>query len=242
MLKVIQMKQDKKVVCMQEIGRNESCLVIEDLITRDIRFLRIQKCSEFEMQIVGLGQYNSAAENLSQSKVLKFRSSARYDQETGKWYHVGVLLRENGRLEFYSDFIYTDMCHNENKKCVDIESGDTNFYFKFKPQGAPLGEYHYSKARQTWKNRLGPTTLKPMKLSEVDSWDQLMHRRFSNYVKLFSDMAIFSTYLVVAHRNLISLYCMGSLNAWIDTIEALEGSSDHVRKLQIKKRPRKDRP
>lgn len=47
------------------------------------------------------------------------------------WYFVGALLRKNGRVEFYSDFIYTDYYFIANHECVDIESGGYNFYFKF---------------------------------------------------------------------------------------------------------------
>ena len=37
---VVKLKKDKKIFCLQEIGQTESCVVIEDLVTREVRFLR----------------------------------------------------------------------------------------------------------------------------------------------------------------------------------------------------------
>ena len=155
------------------------------------------------------------------------------------WYFVCVILRIDGKLEFYSDFIYTDTYYDATNKCVDIESGDEHFYFKFKkveesaedPAEDPKQKFNYSRARMNWKNRLGTTTIKALKANKFESWDSVIHRRFSNYVKLYTDMVMFGTYLIIAHRNLISLYNMGHDNRWIDTVVALGGSSDHVRSL-----------
>ena len=70
------------------------------------------------------------AQHLEKSPLLKFRSAASQDSVTGKWYFVGIALRENGRVEIYSDFIYVDQFHDPNMQCVDIETGSFNFYFK----------------------------------------------------------------------------------------------------------------
>ena len=45
--------------------------------------------------------------------------------------------------------------------------------------------------------------------------------------------------MVVAHRNLLSLYDMGSRSCWIDTIGF--SRNDHVHDVKIKKRPKHDR-
>jgi hypothetical protein len=44
------------------------------------------------------------SESTEYSKVKKYRSVMKQNEE-GKIYMVGVALRENGRLEFYSDFM-----------------------------------------------------------------------------------------------------------------------------------------
>ena len=98
-----------------------------------MRFLRFQhdeKKEEKRLKLVGLGMENFDKE-LELSPMIKFRSSANFDEETNMWYHVAILLRENGRVENYSDFTYTDCYENEAQQCVDIEVGGTNFFFKF---------------------------------------------------------------------------------------------------------------
>ena len=54
-------------------------------------------------------------------------------------------------------------------------------------------------------------------------------------------MVNFSTFLIVAHRNLISMYDMRAKDpedGWIDTKKI---SDDFVRSINIKKRKKKDR-
>ena len=46
------------------------------------------------------------------------------------WYWVAMLLRLDGTVEFYSDFIYTEMYIDDDNKCVDIEIGAQDFFLK----------------------------------------------------------------------------------------------------------------
>ena len=59
-------------------------------------------------------------------------------QENGKLFHVAVAIRENGQLDFYSDFRLVDQSLAE-EKFVDIECDFKNFYIKRKV-GDGLGE------------------------------------------------------------------------------------------------------
>ena len=80
-----------------------------------------------------------------------------------------------------------------------------------------------------------------MTKSYIESWNQVMHRRFSQYVKLYTEMVNFSTFLIVAHRNLISMYDMRKPEtdkAWVDTKRI---SDSFVRSVNIKKRAKKER-
>lgn len=78
-----------------------------------------------------------------------------------------------------------------------------------------------------------------MTKSYIESWNQVMHRRFSQYVKLYTEMVNFSTFLIVAHRNLISMYDMRKTDkAWVDTKRI---SDSFVRSVNIKKRAKKER-
>ena len=45
MLKTVTLSTNKKIICTQEIGSKESCLVIEDQDSRKIRFLHLKKDS-----------------------------------------------------------------------------------------------------------------------------------------------------------------------------------------------------
>ena len=65
------------------------------------------------------------------SKLLKYRSAVKFDQRTKKHYQVGIVLRENGRYEVYSDFMLVYEKWDPIKQCVDIETDFDQFYFKF---------------------------------------------------------------------------------------------------------------
>lgn len=70
----------------------------------------------------------------------------------------------------------------------------------------------------------------------------MIHRRVANFVQLYTQVTNFSTYMLVAHRNMISVYNMqdNSDNNWMDTIE-FPSRQGHIRKMFIKKRPKNDR-
>ena len=60
-----------------------------------------------------------------------------------------------------------------------------------------------------WRNRIGFKTSK-----EIDAkiWDFTIHKRIAAYFKLFSQIQIFSMFLLVSHRNMISVYHMTKEN------------------------------
>lgn len=111
------------------------------------------------------------------------------------WYWVGMLLRMDGTVEFYSDFIYTDIYKEKDNICVDIEIGAQDFFFKnlnIEENKKPLAEtlendvstserakefkYNYSRVATSWKNRIGPSTIKRAKKSEVSTFEQVVDR------------------------------------------------------------------
>ena len=138
----IKIKPDKKFICLQEIGHEQSCIVVEDTITREISFLKFELNESNQinrrkrMRLIGLSIKENQTEsimarNTERSPLLKFRSSATIDPDSHKWAHVGLALRENGCVEFYSEFIYVDQLNEAAHECVDVEVGHNNFYFKF---------------------------------------------------------------------------------------------------------------
>ena len=108
-----------------------------------------------------------------------------------------MALRVDGSIEFYSDFMETDKYCEPKKPCVDIEIGNRNFFFKFvnedlednktarKAMDASKLKFSYSRCNLVWKNRIGPTTFIDSDSSEIESFNQVMHRNVSEYVNLY---------------------------------------------------------
>ena len=91
-----------KIICIQEIGNEMSALVLEDLVSRQIRFLRTCLYSEEEtdsdtdqktansdrnkkLKLVQLGVYTNATHFIT-SPLLKYRAVSKIDPVTGKYY------------------------------------------------------------------------------------------------------------------------------------------------------------
>ena len=109
-------------------------IVLEDLQNRQIRFLRVsvpnKQSGENHIKIAQLG-YIVNNSNLTASPLIKFRSVSKINQKTGRRYQVAVAVRENGRVEFYSDFVLVNEYMNPKIQCVNIDSGQDSFNMKF---------------------------------------------------------------------------------------------------------------
>ena len=57
-----------------------------------------------------------------ESPIMKQRAQVLRDQN-GKFIHRLLVLRENGRINFYSDFMLVNEDLDKEKKVLDIESG-----------------------------------------------------------------------------------------------------------------------
>ena len=44
---------------------------------------------------------------------------------------MSLVVRENGRIEFYSDFILVNEYFNPKHQCIDIATDFNQFYLKF---------------------------------------------------------------------------------------------------------------
>ena len=195
-IRCIKVKETKKIISFPELNSDQSCIVIEDMLTREVSFLAFKlKEDEEEMRLTKLADHQSelliddnehdlnqllnsnsletnygkrkevvkprkkmhliglsvidakphddeevnqerkadednATAGKSKSPLLKFRSSAIQEDENSLWSQVGLLLREDGTVDVYADFIYVDTIFDKNYPCVDIEAGHTNFFFK----------------------------------------------------------------------------------------------------------------
>ena len=68
---------------------------------------------------------------MTPSPLIKYRSVSKVSPETNNRYQIGLVLRENGRFEVYSDFILVNQYFNPSLQCVDIETDFDQFYLKF---------------------------------------------------------------------------------------------------------------
>ena len=91
-----------------------------------------------------------------------------------------------------------------------------------------------------WRNRIGERTI-ARDLNTLDGWNEVIHKRVSPFVLLYSEVTNFATYMIVAHRHLLSIYDLGIEKCWTDTVQLLSDSKNHIRNMQIKKRPKADR-
>ena len=67
---------------------------------------------------------------MTASKLVKYRSVCK-TRDSGKKYQVGLVVRENGRVEFYSDFILVNEYYNPRLQCIDIATDLNQFFLKF---------------------------------------------------------------------------------------------------------------
>ena len=64
------------------------------------------------------------------SPLRKYRYTIKRSKRTDKLYHVGIVLRENGKVEIYSDFMEVSQYYNPLMPCVDIETTMDDFFIK----------------------------------------------------------------------------------------------------------------
>ena len=162
--------------------------------------------------------------------------------EEGKGYMVGTVLRDNGRIEFYSDFMLVEEYYRKNKPCVDIETDATIFYYKFKEKkkdefGNERIQNTFKKVKHFWRNRISMATGKKIKEGEK-KWGIVLHRRIANYFKIYTTICNFANFILVAHRNMISVFDMNDpQKKWIDNIEVFD---EPIRCISVKKKGLKD--
>ena len=94
--------------------------------------------------------------------------------------------------------------------------------------------------RHFWRNRISYSTSNVKKDNE--KWKYVLHHRIAKHFCIYSQILNFSMHMVVAHRNMISIFDMSKGEAeeasWTDTVQFEEG---RVRRMFIKKRSKKER-
>ena len=101
---------------------------------------------------------------------------------------VGLVLRENGAVEVYSDFMKVSEYLNSDNPCVDIETTTTDFFLKCVDTQRVLDKrakqiefsndkdiFVYLKIDHRWRNRIDVSTA--TEFFEDSKWDRILHRR-----------------------------------------------------------------
>lgn len=82
---------------------------------------------------------------------------------------MGIVLRQDGTVEVYSDFVLVDTFNNPKEQCVDIETDDKKFYFKLvldsdkvnpNQMGVKDLKLKILRCKHTWRNRISLHTCK----------------------------------------------------------------------------------
>ena len=71
-----------------------------------------------------------------------------------------------------------------------------------------------------WRNRLSFNTTKVM---STQDWGSTIHKRIAGYFKLYSQILNFSKFMLVAHRDMISVFDM-TKRELKETPDTFEGS------------------
>ena len=113
-----------------DVGTGSVAMLVEDKTDFNLSFIRIQKISEIDgVDLITTGMDGgSASRNMIKSPVKDIRSIMQKDEDD-KYFHVAVALRQNGQLDFYSDFRLVDQSL-EGEMYLDIECDFKQFYVK----------------------------------------------------------------------------------------------------------------
>ena len=192
-------------------------IVLENLKTRQIRFMRAELPDDNEageqktLNFIQLGIHVNPTQT-TPSPLIKYRSVAKKDYTTDKNYQISLVLRENGRFEVYSDFMLVNEYLNPMLQCVDIETDFDQFVFKFVKNSHKVTpqwkykdlEFEIRNVRHFWRNRISfsTTTIK----KHPEKWTWVTHKRIAKYFRLYTQILNFSIYMLVSHRNMISVY------------------------------------
>ena len=128
---------------------------------------------------------------LTVSPLVKYQTVTRIDKKSGKMYHVGIVVRENGRMEVYSDYILVNEYYNPKFQCIDVRTDFNKFSLKFVKDADKVDrtmqasdlkiEIRY--VPHFWRNRISLDTSKSM---SVEKWHWTLHKRIASYFNLYT--------------------------------------------------------
>ena len=147
--------------------------------------------------------------------MIKYQSVTKQDKKTGRYYQVGIALRESGRFEVYSDFLLVNEYMSPSLDCIDIETDFNQFYLKFIKNSHEISpktdfddlEIEVRRFQHIWRNQISFSTSK-IKKNPFKAWTNALDKRIAPYFKIYSDIVNLAGYIIVAHRNLISVFSL----------------------------------
>ena len=181
-------------------------MVLENLANRQLRFFRIEfkvKDDDTEcLNLIQLGLLTNVAKDKDISPIVKSRSKVFTDDQ-GKFSHQLVAIRENGRVDFYSNFMLVSDYFDENEPVVDVETGSNFFCIKMRKNNKDIDDELYRCIKFKFSRlgmRMGQT------MTRVSDFDIALHDRIAPYFNLYKQFINFMTYFLVSHRNHISIF------------------------------------
>ena len=113
--------------------------MLESRITRQIRYVRVyyeeveneetfERTSRLKLVQLGVMPTSSSKEP---SPLIKHRAVSKRDPKTDKLFTLGIVVREDGRFEVYSNFTLVYEYYNEKEQCIDVDTDFNKFYLKF---------------------------------------------------------------------------------------------------------------
>ena len=113
------------------------------------------------------------------------------------------------------------------------------FYYKFistqtKKGATEILKEECMRGPQDWRNRIGMQTSRLMK--KKGAYDTIIHRRIAGYFALYSGMVNFQTFMLISHRNHISVFDMIE-KAWLHCMHSFR-KAEFVRIMAVKKLPK----
>ena len=214
--------------------------MLEELKSRLIRHLKIDYHVDAikgkNLLVSQLGNMITKSK-LTPSPLLKYRGVSRIDPKTGEGYNIAIVVRQNGRWEVYSDFMLVYDWYDIAMQCVDIETDFNQFYLKFVERShliqskVPIEslKFNVRQVRHFWRNRICFDTTKHKKNPRV--WNVILHKRIAYHFKIYSQILNFQTFMLVSHRNMISVYKMSQQDGEWQT-HSLEGGT--IRNMFVK--------
>ena len=148
-----------------------------------------------------------------------------------------LILRENGRIEVYSDFEYTNAFNLSplGRLCVDIENDHNFFYLKYwEPEASKEKKFTVRKVAHKWRSRIKYNYTEDL---PDEAWTTVADSKFSKYFKIYKNFINFMYLFFMAHRNYVSTFDMSLNNGkgkWVSHKKICDNA--HVREIVLQER------